>query len=69
MSYQVQARPVPAITTTVLITAFFGLFGLIPASLHTSRARDAGQPTNKYWQAFGWTFGIMLALGLLVYVL
>ena len=69
MSYQVQARPIPVITTTVLITVFFGLFGLIPASLHTSRARDAGQQTNKYWQAFGLTFGIMVAVGLLLIIL
>ena len=69
MSYQVPARPIPAITTTVLITYSFGLFGLIPASLHTSRARDAGQQTNKYWQAFGLTFGIMVAVGLLLIIL
>lgn len=71
MSYQVQvqARPVPAITATVLITLFFGFFGLIPTTIHTNRARDAGQQTNKYWKAFGLTFGILLTLGLLLYVL
>ena len=51
MSYQVQARPIPAVTTTVLITLFFGIFGLIPASIHSSRAQEYGQATIKYWQA------------------
>ncbi len=67
MSYQVQARPIPAVTTTVLITLFFGIFGLIPASMHSSRAREYGQATNKYWQAFWIVFGIQLLLGIIVY--
>ena len=67
MSFQVQARPIPAITTTVVITFFFGLFGLIPASIHSSRAREFGQATNKYWQAFWITFGIEVVLGIMFY--
>ena len=50
--------PIPAITTTVVITGLFGLFGLIPATMHTNRARDVGVRTGKYWNAFGWTMGI-----------
>ena len=67
MSYQTQVRPIPAITTTVVITFFFGLFGLIPASMHSSRAREMGQATNKYWKAFWITFGVELVLGILFF--
>ncbi len=58
------AQRLPAVTTTVVITILFGFFGLIPASLHTKRAREAGVKTNKYWKAFGWTYGISLATGI-----
>ena len=67
MSYQVQVRPIPAITTTVVITVFFGIFGLIPASMHSSHAREFGQATNKYWKAFWITFGIEFVLGIMFY--
>jgi hypothetical protein len=62
------AQP-PAITTTVVITLFFGLFGLIPASMHSSRAREMGQPTGKYWKAFWITFGVEIAIIVLFYVI
>ena len=54
-------------TTTVLITQFFGIFGLIPASIHSSRAQEYGQATIKYWQAFWIVFGIQLLLGIILY--
>lgn len=45
----------PSAAPTVVITLFFGLFGLIPAAVATSHARAAGVSTNRYWAAFGWT--------------
>ena len=33
----------PTVATTIVITFLFGLFGLIPATMHTSRARAAGR--------------------------
>lgn len=62
--YQRQAM-LPTITSTVLVTAFFGLFGLIPAVGNSNRARALGAATNKYWKAF-W---ITLAANALVWVL
>ena len=59
--------PLPTVATTILITIFFGIFGLIPASMHTSRAREVGQPTNKYWAAFGWTAAASILLWILFF--
>ena len=64
-------QPVAALLTiwpTLLITFFFGIFGLIPASIHTSRAREAGRPTNTYWAAFGWTMAASILLWVLFLV-
>jgi hypothetical protein len=47
----------PSRTATVLVTAFFGLFGLIPASMHSKRAKQLGVSGNRYFTAFGITFG------------
>jgi hypothetical protein len=55
----------PTITSTVLITVFFGLFGLIPAVTNTNRARALGVQTSKYWKAFG----ITIAAWVLLFVL
>ena len=43
---------VPAVTATLLVTLFFGVFGAIPASIHADRARRQGASTAKYWQCF-----------------
>lgn len=59
----------PAVTTTVLVTLFFGLFGLIPASRHSQRAQQMGLDGGKYWKAFGITFGSMTAVNVLALVL
>lgn len=45
-------RP-PGLAPTIVVTVLFGLFGLIPASIHASRARALGLPGARYWQAFG----------------
>ena len=59
----------PPLTSTILITLFFGVFGVIPASLHTSRARDKGVSTSKYWKAFGWTMAASVAAWVLLLVI
>src|SRR5664279_4471272 len=46
---QQPAAALPSIWPTLLITFFFGIFGIIPAVMHTTRAREAGRPTNNYW--------------------
>jgi len=55
-------RLIPSVTGTVLVTLFFGIFGLIPAVLNSNRARAMGAPTSKYWAAFGWIFGAYFVL-------
>jgi hypothetical protein len=47
---------------TVLVTLLFGVFGVIPASIHSSRAARIGAPTGRYWKAFGWTMAAGLAV-------
>ena len=61
-----QVAVIPTIATTLLITLFFGLFGLIPAVTHTSRARAMGQPTNKYWITFGAVMGVAVVFTLIL---
>jgi hypothetical protein len=61
--------PLPTVWPTVVVTFLFGIFGLIPASMHTSRAREAGRPTNTYWVAFGWTMVATILLWILFVVL
>jgi hypothetical protein len=46
----------PSIATTIVITLLFGLFGAIPAAIHTARARQQGNARPPYWRAFGFTF-------------
>jgi hypothetical protein len=63
-SYSTSPQPyysaLPSTATTIWITIFFGLFGLIPATIHTNHARDLGVRDNRYYRAFGWTFGIAI---------
>jgi peptidyl-prolyl cis-trans isomerase B (cyclophilin B) len=63
------AEPLPGIALTIVITALFALFGLIPAALAAGKARRMGQPETRYWVAFGATlvgsvvlYGLVLAL-------
>jgi len=42
----------PSIVPTVLVSFFFGLFGLIPATIHSRMAAERGYPTARYWGAF-----------------
>ncbi|WP_425310098.1 hypothetical protein AADG42_15605 [Ammonicoccus fulvus] len=43
---------VPSLLPTVLITLFFGVFGLIPAVSASSRLRELGRPAGQVWGAF-----------------
>jgi hypothetical protein len=59
-------RPLlPSLALTIVITALFGLFGLIPAAVHSGQANQMGQSGTRYWKAFGWTFfaSIMVSIG------
>lgn len=58
----------PSVATTVLITLFFGLFGLIPAFIHRDRARAMGRAdvAGKYFTAF---WSIILGAIVLVFLL
>lgn len=60
----------PSRTLTVVITLLFGLFGAIPASVHSRRARRLSAPTNRYWAAFGVTLvaGLVIEVGAVVAV-
>ena len=40
-SYQLA---LPTVWATIVVTFFLGLFGLIPAIMHTNRAKEAGRP-------------------------
>lgn len=56
----------PGLAATVIVTLLTGLFGLVPASLHASRAQQMGYPGGRYWKAFAITFGALLAGQVLV---
>ncbi|WP_432557972.1 hypothetical protein [Granulicoccus sp. GXG6511] len=58
----------PRLWPTVVVTLFFGLFGLIPASTAAGRARSMNAPTGVYWRAFGITFGALMIVQALVLV-
>ncbi|RBY76252.1 hypothetical protein DQ239_14820 [Blastococcus sp. TF02-09] len=45
----------PSRRTTVLVTAFFGLFGLIPATRHSRQAEQLGVSGSRYYTAFALT--------------
>jgi hypothetical protein len=42
----------PSYTPTILVTIFFGVFGLIPAFRHSRMARERGYSSAGYWWAF-----------------
>ena len=41
---------------TFWVTLFFGLFGVIPAAIHSAEAKNRGKDTRPYWVTFGCTF-------------
>ena len=58
-------RP-PTIALTLVITLLFGIFGAIPAAIHSNRARQMRAPTRKYWLAFWIPIVTALGFGLLL---
>lgn len=48
----------PSYAPTVLVSLFFGLFGLIPAVRHSRMARERGYSERGYWWAFGSIVGV-----------
>jgi hypothetical protein len=52
----------PSIVGTLLTTVFFGVFGLIPATLNSGRARRLGVRTARYWVTFGLVFVVQCVL-------
>lgn len=61
----------PGLGWTVAITALFGLWGVLPAMLHSNRAQALGAPGGRYFKAFGLTLLVPAAtwtvvLGLVV---
>lgn len=52
----------PSVLTTVLVTMFLGVFGLIPMCLGMSDARRVGAETGRYPIAFVITLIMMAGL-------
>ena len=65
----VAAADQPGVGSTVVITLLFGLFGLIPAFLNSDRARQSGQPTNRYWAAFWWSILASVVAWILIWII
>lgn len=64
---RLEARP-PSGATTLLVTVFFGVFGLIPMLMHSAEARRIGRgdETSRYVGAF--VFGLVInIIGILVF--
>lgn len=54
-------------TATVLVTLFFGIFGIIPAATASSEAARNGYPTGGYWAAFVLILILQMGLGLMLF--
>jgi hypothetical protein len=57
-----QQAALPSVASTVAITFFLGLFGLIPAISNSRKDREAGGDGSRYWKAFGWAMAASTAL-------
>lgn len=57
-------RERPSYTPTILVSIFFGVFGLIPAIRHSRMARERGYTTSGYW----WSFGLPMLIPTLIVV-
>jgi uncharacterized membrane protein YhaH (DUF805 family) len=55
-------QQVPALTLTVVISFFFGVFGFIPALIHAKRARSLGASGGRYWAAWLITWVLTLII-------
>jgi hypothetical protein len=54
---------IPGVGWTAVITFFFGIFGLIPAILHSNRAARAGASRTPYWVTFAVVVVISYVVG------
>ena len=45
----------PTVTSTIVVTVLFSVFGVIPAIVNSRRAAAVGGQTRKYWVAFWWS--------------
>jgi len=61
------AWPAPGIGLVVVISALFGVFGVIPAASRASAARQLGHPTGKYWAAWLVTWVVSFVLVFLLF--
>ena len=69
-SYDPHTNPEqPSYIPTVLVTLFFGIFGLIPAVRHSQMAKSRGYSQNGYWWIFGGILGGQTVLGILFTVI
>ncbi len=59
----------PSYIPTVLVTLFFGIFGLIPAVRHSQMAKSRGYSQKGYWWIFGGILGGQTVLGILFAVI
>ena len=57
-----EAVEAPSIALTLIISALFGIFGIIPAIIHSSAA-SMGLPTSKYWG----TFAVCMVISIVLY--
>jgi hypothetical protein len=59
----------PSYWLTFVITFFFGLFGLIPAILHSNTARERGYSQSSYWIAFAVGLGLEIVLSIALFAI
>jgi len=57
-----EAVEAPSIALTLIVSALFGIFGIIPAIIHSNAASRLGMPTGKYWGTFA--ICMLISLGL-----
>lgn len=68
-TYPVESQYLPAPPGTglvVAITLLFGLFGLIPAAIRSSRAETLGYSGSPYWKTFWWSLLLPVAFWIIV---
>jgi hypothetical protein len=62
-------RERPSYTPTIVVTIFFGIFGLWPAIRHSRMARERGHTSSGYWWWFGSIIVVQVVASILLYVL
>lgn len=57
----------PSLAATILVSFFFGVFGLIPAARHSRRAAELGYPSGRYWGAFAGALAASILVPVLLF--